>query len=144
MNKFCRHISFLVALVMLLAVPTFASENTTPRASSYIMSTCIYLDQTSSTQFDVWFEVIARGQMDEVGAYEVKIQQSTDGEAWTSVKVFTGTVSNGMLDEDTHAHAGHVSYTGTRGYYYRARIILYAKNSNGHGEIIDYTETLKL
>ena len=144
MRNFLRSISLVVVVVMLIAVPAYAAENPAPWGNSYIMSTCVYLYQISSTQFDVWFEIIARGIMDEVGAYEIKIQRSTDGENWTSVKVFTGTVSNGMLDEDTHAHAGYVSYTGTRGYYYRARIVLYAENSSGHGEVIAYTETLKL
>lgn len=144
MKRWSRCISFLIVVAMLLVMPAFAAENPDTRASSYIMSTCIYLDKTSNNQFDVWFEIIARGQMDEIGAYEIKIQRSADGQNWTTMTTFTPTSSNGMVDVNTHAHAGYVSYTGTVGYYYRAYIVLYAENGSGRGEFSDYTETLKL
>ena len=144
MKRWFRIIGMLLAMGMLLAVPAFAAESAAPRASHYIMSTCVYLDQTSSTQFDVWFDIVGIGIMEEIGAYEIKIQRSSDGDDWTSVKTYTGTVANGMVDVNTHVHAGHVSYTGTTGYYYRARIVFYAENSTGRGEFIAYTDPLRL
>ena len=144
MKKSFRLISFLLVAVMIMAVPVLARENAVPWASRYIMSTCVYLDQTSSTQFNVWFEVIALGIMDEVGACEIKIQQSTDGENWTTVRTFTPAEEPGMIEENSPVHVGHVSYTGMVGCYYRARIVQYAENSNGYGEVLDYTETLRL
>lgn len=144
MKRWTRYISFLMAAVMLLATPAFAAENVTPRASDYIMRTCVYLDQTSSTQFDVWYEVIALGLMDEVGAYRIRIQESTNGTSWTTVYTFTPEDEPSMVDVNTIGHAGHVSYTGVTGHYYRAKITLYAENSTGRGNVITYTETLKL
>lgn len=144
MKRSFRFVSLLLVAVMVMAVPVFAKESAVPYASRYIMSTCIYLDQTSSTQFNVWHEVIALGIMDEVGACEIKIQQSADGQNWTTVRTFTPAEEPSMIEEDALAHAGHVSYTGMVGYYYRAFIILYAKNSSGRGEVFDYTETLRL
>ena len=141
MKRFIRYISLFLIAAMLLAVPAFAAES---RASHYIMSTCVYLDQTSSTQFDVWHEVIALGIMDELGACEIKIQESTDGENWTTVKTFTPEEEPSMVTENAPGHAGHVSYTGTVGRYYRARLIMFAENSKGRGEVTTYTETLKL
>ena len=82
--------------------------------------------------------------MDELGAYEIKIQESTDGENWTTVKTFTPEDEPSMVAEDTYAHTGHVSYTGTVGRYYRARLIMFAENSNGRGEVTTYTDPLKL
>ena len=144
MKQWTRYVSFLMAAVMLLATPAFAAENVTPRASDYIMSTCVYLDQTSGTQFDVWYEVIALGLMDEVGAYRIRIQESTNGSSWTTVYTFTPEDEPSIVKEDSNYHVGYVSYTGVAGRYYRAKITLFAENSTGRGEVVTYTETLKL
>lgn len=141
MKRFVRYISLFLIVATLLAVPAFAAES---RASHYIMSTCVYLDQTSSTQFDVWHEIIARGIMDELGAYEIKIQESTDGTNWTTVRTFTPAEEPSMVAVNTLGYTARVTYTGTIGRYYRARLIMFAENSSGRGEVTTYTETLKL
>ena len=144
MKRWFRCVGFILAISMLLAVPAFATENVTPRANDYIMSTCVYLDQTSGTQFDVWYEVIALGLMDELGAYKIRIQESTNGSSWTTVYTFTSDEVPSMVTQDDIIHTGYVSYTGVSGRYYRAKITLFAENSNGRGEVITYTETLQL
>lgn len=144
MKRWFRCVGFILAISMLMAVPTFAAENATPRASDYIMRTCVYLDQTSSTQFDVWYEVIALGIMDELGAYKIRIQESTDGSNWTTVYTFTQEDEPGLVSEDSPVHSSYVTYTGVSGRYYRAKITLFAENSTGRGEVITYTETLRL
>ena len=144
MKRWFRCISFLLALSLLLAVPAFAAETVTPRANDYIMRTCVYLDQISGTQFDVWYEVIALGEMEELGAYKIRIQKSSDGESWTTVYTFTQEDEPSMVLENSWAHFGYVTYTGVSGYYYRAKITMFAENSTGRGEVITYTETLRL
>lgn len=144
MKRWFRYFSFLLAVSVLLAVPVFAAETLTPRASDYIMSTCVYLDQTSSTQFDVWYEVIALGLMDELGAYKIRVQESTNGSDWTTVYTFTQTENPSMATQNSVVHTGYVSYTGVSGRYYRAKITMFAENSTGRGEVITYTETLRL
>ena len=144
MKRWFRCVGFILAISMLLAVPALATENVTPRANDYIMSTCVYSDQTSGTQFDVWHEVIALGIMDELGAYRIRIQESTDGSSWTTVYTFTSDEVPSMVEQDSHVHVGSVSYTGISGRYYRAKITMFAENSKGRGEVITYTETLRL
>lgn len=141
MKRLFRYISLCLIVAMLLAVPALSAE---PRASDFIMSTCVYLDKTSSTQFDVWHEIIARDIMDELGTCEIQIQESTDGTNWTTVKTFTPEEESSMVTYNNYAYANHVSYTGVPGRYYRARLIMFAENSNGRGEVTTYTETLKL
>lgn len=141
MKRTFRYISFILAVVMLLTVPAFAAET---RASSYIMSTCVYLNPTTGTEFRVWHEVIARGIMTELGACEIKIQESTDGVNWTTVKTVTPDEEPSMVTENDFAYAAYVTYTGVSGRYYRARIILFAENSSGRGEVIAYTDSLKV
>lgn len=145
MKRWPRLISFFMAAIMLLAIPAFAEEEATPMASRYIMSTCVYLDQTATTQFRVWYEVIALGIMDEVGAYKIKVQDSTDGQNWTTVKTYIPSEYPSMVIEDDIGHTGFVVYTGAvTGRYYRAYIILYAKNSSGEGHVSVYTDPIQL
>lgn len=141
MKRFFRYISILLVAVMLLTIPAVAAE---PRASNYIMRTTVYLKLVTGTQFRVWHEIIALGIMDELGASEIKVQESSDGENWSTVKTFTPTDDPSMVAKDTLGYADYVTYTGTKGLYYRARIVLFAENSTGRGEVVAYTDPLKL
>lgn len=144
MKRFSRMISLLLAVVMALAIPAAAMENENARASSFFGSSDVYLYKTSSTKFQAWFEVSALYTMDEVGASEIKIQESSDGENWTTVKTCTMANYSNLVCENTGAHASYVSYTGTVGKYYRAKITLYAKNSTGTGYWTRYTSSIQL
>ena len=144
MKRFSRLVSLLLVVVMALAVPAAATENENARASNFFMSSDVYLYQTSSTQFQAWFEVSALGGMDKLGASEIKIQESSDNENWTTVKTCTSANYSNLIRENTGVHASYVSYTGTSGKYYRAKISLYAENSTGVGEWIRYTSSILL
>ena len=144
MIRLTKLIWMLLAATMLLAVPAAAAENAEPRASSFFGSSDVYLYQTSSTKFQAWFEVSALYTMDKVGASEIKIQESSDGENWTTVKTCTKDNYSNLICENTGFHASYVSYTGTSGNYYRAKITLYAENSSGFGEWVRYTSSIVL
>lgn len=141
MKQFFRCLSIILVAVMLLSIPALAAEN---RASSYIMSTCVYLNLITSTEFRIWHEVIALDIMDELGAYEIKVQESTDGSTWRTVRTFNCANYPSMVDQNTHAYANYLTYTGTVGRLYRARIIMFAENSTGRGEVIVYTEPVRI
>lgn len=144
MKRISRLSYFFLAVVMLLTIPAAAAGNVDPRASSFFGSSDVYLYKTSSTQFQAWFEVTALDGMDKLGASEIKIQESYDNENWTTVKTCTmGSYSN-LICNNTGAHASYVSYTGTTGRYYRAKISLYAENSSGTGTWIRYTSSILL
>ena len=144
MKRFSRMVSLLLAVVMVLAVPAAAMENENARASNFFMSSDVYLYQTSSTTFQAWFEVTALDGMDKLGASEIKIQESSDNVNWTTVKTCTSANYSNLIRENTGVHASYVSYTGTTGKYYRAKITLYAENSTGVGERIRYTSSILL
>lgn len=141
MKRFTRFVCIFLVTSMLLAIPAFAAE---ARASNYFIKSSVYLEKTSSTTFEAWFDVDAIGIMDELGASVIKIQKSSDGTSWTTMKTYTKETYSSLICEDTASHAACVTYTGTTGYYYRAYIILYAKNSTGSGEWYRYTSSLKL
>lgn len=144
MKRFSRMVSLLLVVVMVLAVPVAATENENARASSFFGSSDVYLYQVTSTKFEAWFEVTALGGMDKLGASEIKIQESSDGENWTTVKTCTMSNYSNLICNNTASHASYVSYTGTVGKYYRAKITLYAENSTGVGERIRYTSPIQL
>lgn len=144
MKRFSRIVCMLLAVVMVLAAPAAAMKNENSRASNYFMSSDVYLQQTTSTQFRVWFEVTALDGMDKLGASEIKVQRSSDGVNWTTMKTYTMANYSNMICENTGAHVSYVTYTGQTGYYYRAKISLYAENSTGVGEWIRYTSSILL
>ena len=144
MKRISRLICILLAALLILASPAAAAENAEPRASSFFGSSDVYLYQTTSTQFRVWFEVSALGVMEKVGAREIKVQKSADGENWTTMKTYSMNDYTNMICENTGSHASYVTYTGQTGYYYRAKITLYAKNSSGIGEWDRYTASILL
>lgn len=144
MKHISRLICILLSIIMALSVPATAVENAEPRASSYFMSSDVYISMTTSTQFRAWFEVTALGIMEKVGASEVKVQKSSDGESWTTVKTYSMSNYSNMICENTASHASYVTYTGQTGYYYRAKITLYAENSSGIGKWTRYTSSVLL
>ena len=137
-------VSLLLAVVIILAIPAAALENENARASSFFMSSDVYLYKTSSTKFQAWFEVTALGRMEKLGASEIKIQESSDGENWTTVKTCTMANYSNLICENTGLHGSYVSYTGTAGRYYRAKITLYAKDGTDTGTWIRYTSSIQL
>ena len=144
MKRTSRIICMLLAAAMLFAIPAAAEGNAESRASSFFMSSDVYLYQTTNTQFQAWFEVTALHPMDKLGASEIKIQKSSDNENWTTVKTCTMANYSNLIRENSGIHASYVSYTGTSGYYYRARITLYAKDGTASGEVTRYTASILL
>lgn len=144
MKRFICCMCMLLVMVTVLAIPALATENIEPKASSFFGGSSVYLCNVSGNYFEAWFDVTAVGTMDAIGANFIKIQQSSDGVNWTTVK--TCAKENYpylyLVDYNTTTHAAGVSYTGTGGYYYRAYIQLYAKNSSGYGTMDRYTSKI--
>lgn len=139
MKQFIKHICLMLSLVMLLAVPAQAVD---ARSSSFFTRSSVYLYETSSTTFQAWFDVTGTRIMDKIGAKEIKIQRSSDNENWTTMATYSMDNYSSLICENTSTHSACVTYTGTRGYYYRAYIKLYAKDSTGSGTWARYTSSI--
>ena len=144
MKRFVRCVCVLMVVAILFANPVFATESASARSSSFFMCSSVYLWKTSYTTFEAWFDVVAVDTMDQVGASIIKIQRSSDGVNWTTMKTYSKDDYPDMIYENSIGHVGCVSYTGAPGYYYRAYIVLYAKNSSGTGLMPEYTEPKRL
>jgi len=132
MKRFLRCVCLILVLSLTLAIPTFAAE-ATPRASNYFGKRTCYLWNVSSSGFDVWFEVVAVRTMIELGASTIKVQRSTDTVNWSTVRTYTKAYNPGMTT--TAGTAGYNSYVTfddvDSGYYYRAYVEFYARDSSG-------------
>lgn len=148
MKRYTRYICIALAVVLLLAVPVNASSNAngiTPYSSAFFQRYSAYLYEYSSTTFYVCYDVTACGIMAELGFSSIEIQRSANGTSnWTTVKTYTPDNYPELIKTNAFSHGGTKLYTGTRGYYYRACVTLYAKNSTGMAEYFAYTDVFRL
>lgn len=141
MKRFTRLACFLLAFVLVLAIPAYATEQS-QRASHFFSSFKAYCYESTSGDLAVYFKVLATGTMDELGASLIKVQRSSDGSNWTTVKTFTKESYPQMKNTNVSAHATTLYCSKTSGYYYRAYVEFYAKNSTGTGYYYYYTDTI--
>ena len=142
MSRFIRCTCLLLAMTIALAVPAFAAETTEPRGSRYFMNSGVFLCNVSGNSFEAWFEVTGVDIMDAIGVNFIKIQRSTDGSNWTTVRTYTKESYPHLLDSNSITHTAGVSYTATGGYYYRAFIQLYAQKGIGSAIMNEYTSRI--
>lgn len=142
MKRFVRCTCFVLAIVMVFAIPAFATETVGSKASSFFTKSSVYLCNVSGNSFEAWFNVTGTGTMDVIGANYIKIQRSSDGVNWTTVKTCAKENYLYLVDYNSTSHAAGVSHTGTGGYYYRAYIELYAKKGVNTGTMDRYTSAI--
>ncbi len=146
MKKNVRFVCIILVCSLLLAVPAQAESVVDPRASAFFSSYGTDLYKTSSTSFQIWFDVVANvATMQELGVSEIALYRSTNGQNWTKIKTYIKESYPSMIAENTSSHDGYVPYNfASTGYYYRARVTFYAKNSTGIGELDEYTEIIRM
>ncbi len=146
MKKFVRLVCVILVCGLLLAIPTQAENVATQKGSAFFSSYGTDLYKTTSSSFQVWFDVVSNVYaMDVLGASEIVIYRSADQQSWAHMRTYRMSVYTTMVDQNTSYHASYVTYSGTTsGYYYRARVTFYAKNSTGIGERDVYTEIIKM
>lgn len=146
MKKTTRYICILLLFSLFLAIPAQAATDANTRASAFFASYGTDLEKIGTNSFRIWFDVTANAAtMDELGVSEIVLYRSADCQTWTRVRTYRKGTYPQMLGYNTSTHTGYVAYTSaTPGYYYRAYIFFYAKNSTGIGERDVFTEILKM
>lgn len=148
MKCLVRYTSFVLIVAILLATPVNAAEypdqTASPYASNFFSMTSTYLTRVSSTKFKVCYDICAVGTMDILGVSMIKVQRSSDGTNWSTMQTFTMDLTEDMVDYNTGAHFGYISYYGTPGYHYRAYVCFYAKDGANIGELYRYTDSMIL
>lgn len=128
-----RTIAVLLVLVFITPMYVNASDSQpTPRASYYLDSYNAYPYNAAFGKIRIYFHVMGVEYMDEIGALNIKIYESTDNENWTLVKTFKHNTTSGMLGANEIYYSSYVEYAGTIGRYYKAYVCLWAgKDGNG-------------
>lgn len=144
MKKLIKGISLILVISMLFAVPVLAEETTAPYASAFFSRHVTYLYVISGNRIGVWFDVLAKTTMDELGVNSIVMQKSSDGTTWRDIKTFTPANYPVMIATNESYYANGVPYTGTYNYYYRAKVQFYAKDGNSSGTYTLYTSPLFL
>ena len=116
-----RKTALLIVLVILFSTATqvFAAE---PRATNYIESQGRGITRETGNTLLIRFSVCANRIMDQIGVYYIQIQRSSDQQSWTTDRTLHYTSYSDWVVENACSNLGSISYTGTSGYYYRARI----------------------
>ena len=144
MKRFTQCICILLVCAMMLTTTAFAAETVEPRGSDFFSASSVYFWNTSGRNYEIWFDVTAKGTMTELGASEIRVQRSTDEVNWTTVRTYYKEDYSQMTDTNTAWHMDCVSFTATNGYSYRAIVYLYARNSSGSATMRETTTVLDL
>lgn len=145
MKRFFRMICIVLVLGIISAIPAFAETVAEPRASSYIAAHDAFLYKSSSNMFQVWYDVTACTSVTELGVTQIVVYRSSNQQNWTEMRTYSSEDYPEMIDYNSISHTGYVTYKyATPGYYYRAHITFYAKNSTGVGKIFRYTAIMQM
>lgn len=146
MKRIVRTVCVILVLSMMLVIPAQAETNVEPRGSAFFAAYSTYLYKTSSTSFQIWFDVDANAaMMDKLGTSVIELYRSSNQQNWTKVKTYEMEDYPEMIDEYSYSHIDYVTYSNAwSGYYYCAYVTFYAKNSTGIGERYVYTGILKM
>lgn len=122
----------IFSLIAPCTVSATTAENITPYASKYLSVYSAYVYVAINGEVQVWFDVMATGDMEEIGALSILLYESSNNTSWTPVESFLHESTSDMLFEDDDYISSHVSWQGTYGRYYKAYVTVWAgKNGNG-------------
>ena len=135
----------MLILSFLMAIPVSAQTETEARASMFFSAHNTFLSKVSDTRFKIWYDVTAVGIMDKLGVCEIQVGRSLDGVNWELIATYDKTFYPAMVVSNTASHTGYVTYYAAQpGYYYKAYVTFYAKDSRGTGELSRYTAVLQM
>ena len=143
MKRISKLVCILLVVSFLFAIPVAANDMST-KASAFFVRHRTYLYEVQGNTFGVWFDVMATYRMDELGVSCIEIQRSTNQSTWTTVRTCYPSSYPQMIGTNTAIHADGVTYTGSSGYYYQAKVTYYAKSGNSEGTYTTYSDIIRL
>lgn len=140
-----RCVVLLLAIFLILpSVPASAVNAAEPRASDYLDAYSAYVSCTDDGVITVWFDVLGTCYLDELGALEIQLYESTNSVNWTWVATYASEDYPNMVGNNDIFHYGDVEYTqGISGRYYRAFVYIIG-NKNGGGDSRCFYTSAKL
>lgn len=140
MKKMIRIGCLILAVLLIFPATAYATEAST-YGSRYFSAMQTYIYEADSGQLGVWFYVIAKRDMNKLGADYVQVERSRDKSSWTTVATFHDDNNPSMLGENRFTYGSSVFFTPTSGYYYRALVRFYAKEGTATATYSWYTDS---
>lgn len=142
MKKTIRGLCLALTIAILLATPVWADSST--YSNLFIASYDSFIRNPSGNTLRIWYDVVGNGAMDEIGVQYIEVDRSSDGINWTTVRTFMPEDYPQMIYKNTGIAYDYVTCSVSYGYYYRAYVMFYAKDSRGRGTEHEYSETFYL
>lgn len=145
MKNFIRLCCIILAMSFLLSIPVSAQSNVGTRESAFFAAHATHLSKTAENRFKIWFDVTATGIMQKLGVSKIAVDRSSNGTTWEEIATYEMVYYPAMTASNTASHTSYITYYGaTPGYYYRAYVTFYAKNSSGTGKLNRYTAVIQM
>lgn len=131
MKKVLRRLLLIVLCLLFVTVPSFAAS---PRSSEYIMGTSADITYKNNGNILISFSISGTSVMTDIGATLIELYEWN--EAGDSIKRvatyrYTDPGYSHMMGHNDGIYTSYVTYNGTVGRQYYARVHLKAGNSSG-------------
>lgn len=138
-----RCAALLLAIFLILPlVPVSAANAPQPRASDYLEECSASVYCADGGVIKVRFGVTGTGEMDELGALEIQLYESTDNTNWVWVATYAPADYPNLMGHNEVFYSSYVTYTqGISGRYYRAFVYIIARDNGGSGSYCFFTSS---
>lgn len=126
-----RVVMFLLAFCLTLGVGAVTAGATVSRSSDFFSAYSANVTGKSGGKICVTVSVKANTWMDVLGVNSVTIYESKDNSSFYPVATYRAADYPEMLGSGVLFSKTVVTYSGTVGYYYQAKVAVYAENDTG-------------
>lgn len=129
----------IIALTLILslcapcAVKASAIEEIRPYASNYLTAYNTYICDMGNGEFQIWYEVLGKGTMDEIGVLSIELYEVNSNGSLTWVKTFHHEDYSSMLFYNDDYIYTYTPFQGSSNKTYKAQVCIWA-GKNGGGD----------
>lgn len=141
MKKTLRWISLILVCLLFLTMTGFAQGTLSLLSSSYIKGSSAGITYKSNGDLEIYFWVSGKSVMTEIGATSIGLYE-VDGNSATLIKTYryTDKEYSHLMGANKGVHTSSVTYSGTAGRQYYAKVYLKAGNSSGSDSIVEIAQ----
>ena len=133
----------ILTVSVMLSLLSVAASAAVVRSSNYLDAYACSVSAENNGKIDVCVNVDAIVNATEIGATEIYIYESTNGEDFTCVEEYFAEDYPEMLGSGWRYYDEPITHQGTVGKYYCAAVYVYAGNSTGGDTRTVYTNTVR-
>ena len=131
MRKISTNLGIALLILLLLNTPVFAFDQTMPLSSDYIAGTYSNISAGSNGYLTISFRITSPGSMTKLGATSIDIYENNGRTTKLVDTVYATDAGYENMMGTGRSHASNITFDGTVGYQYYAKVHLTASNSSG-------------